>query len=85
MKFKRVSFSKAQVALEQQAKTRPMFTIVNNGFDVLINRPINGDWMGYTFTQLKDDYEGRKLLRWVTGGDFDEEIRRIATEILIGA
>jgi hypothetical protein len=73
---------KAAEERKRVATRGPLFTVVRKGMDVLINRPIGGHWEGYTFSELRDDYEGRKILGWVTRGDFDRQIVEIAADML---
>lgn len=82
MKLKKTNLKNINEKLKEKKPKIPLFSIIDKGFDVKINRPIGGKWEGFTFSQLRDDYEGQLLLKWICNKDFDSDIIEIAEEIL---
>lgn len=66
----------------KKVKTASLFTIINDNMDVRINRDIGGKWKGFTFSQLMDDYEGRRLLFWISNQDFNKRVVELAKEMV---
>ena len=78
MVFQKLDIEKVYVAKKKQEKSdKRLFVVIKDGTDVKINRPIRNEWEGFTFSQLAEDFEGRKLLRWICH-TFDGDIAKIA-------
>lgn len=86
MPFKKTDLTKVKAAVAKRPARKPFFELIGNGYDAVINRPIKGEWEGFKFSQLKDDYEGRRLLLWISKAEWieDEAVRELASEMLHG-
>ena len=84
MKLSKLDVDKFKVLKKEiEDQKLPGLEFVNGRTDVLINKPIGGKWKGYLFSQLRDDFDGKKILFWVTKQErFDMEIRKLAQEML---
>ena len=75
---------KNEVLKENKKRNLPLFSVTDDNLDVFINRNIQDKWEGFLFSQLRDDYEGRRLLKWVINGDFDDRVKELAEEMMNG-
>ncbi len=84
----KTSLKKAKVKKNQQIENKkrslPLFSVTDDNLDVFVNRNIQDKWEGFLFSQLREDYEGRRLLQWVLKGDFDDRVKELAEEFLNG-
>lgn len=83
MKLLPLKFKSAKQYVNANNLNKPFLEVIKNGRDVLLNRPIGGGWAGYTFSEMSEDYEGRRLLSWIySRSTFEDDIKKIAGDIL---
>lgn len=82
MPFERLNIKRIKKKRDERGETGPLFTVVDN--DVKINRDIQGQWKGFYFSQLFEDWEGRKLLKWVSSkrGSLPDDVVDVADGLL---
>jgi len=83
MKLQKTSLKKSKKRSKQLVSSGPLFTVTKDNLDVRINKNIKDKWEGFLFSQLRDDWEGRRLLTWIAQADgFPSRVTEIAEEMV---
>ena len=80
--MRKISIKKVKIKKKKDSDNGPLFSLINDKMDVVVNRNIGGKWKGFKFSELRDDFEGRRLLFWVSNQSFDKKIVALAKEMI---